>query len=66
LDEADVGWKQMSNGSRCQMEADDEDGGKDVLDHRRPCCIYRVMSSSECEGSCLNVRATHAELGGTI
>ena len=38
------------------------DGGDDVVDHRRSCCIYRERSSSRCDGSCPNARDIHPEL----
>ena len=44
-----------------QMEANGQTEGKtpsdddDIMGHRSPFCIYCVMSSSECEGSCLGV-----------
>ena len=52
------------------MEAKWMDGGKTATDEsdnatgcRRPCYIYCVTSSSECEGSCLGVRDICPELG---
>ena len=36
---------------------------EDATDHRKPCHIYWVTSSFECNRSCLNVRDTCLELG---